>query len=438
MGSERMYYPMPDGTNKQINPFTGTEVWVVPSRINRLSLDEPASEAKPLEIHEPEDHCPFCLARALEVPPEKERLVLQGGQYEVLQHVPAEALQETRPVFRRVPNLFEIVTMDYWEKNHGYTISGHNLKWQDEYLGSPRGREHVLAMVDHKMRTMGKAARDIEALPEEAKLAMAKAFFAGSHEIIIPSRHYRADAQKVSDLYSAGEMTPDEHFQYMKFTIRAMNDIYEKNRYVRYISVFQNWLSAAGASFEHLHKQMVGLDEWGLSVEKEVELLQQNGNIYNEKVVNFACYHNFVVAENDYAIAFSDMGHRYPSLAVYSKSRHGRPGEHTDQELRGFSDLVHACHAASGSQTSCNEEWYYAPRDAYHVMPWHILVKWRITTHAGFEGGTRIYINPTSPRHLRDRIVPRLYDLRDRGRVAEFKIAEECGAKPNCLLYNRS
>lgn len=433
-----MYFTMPDGTIKQVNPFTGTEVWVVPSRSNRFSLDETGPEPKPLEHRDPEDHCPFCVARMLETPPEKERLVFQNNQYQVLQHVPVKALNETHPVFRRVPNLFEIVTMDYWEKNHGYTIAGHNLKWQDEYLANPEGRAHVLGMVDHKLRTMGKAKKEVEALTEEAKLAMAKAFFAGCHEIVIPSRHYMAGAERVTDLYSSGRMTPEEHFQYMKFTIRAMDDIYDKNRYVRYISVFQNWLSGAGATFEHLHKQLVGLDEWGTSVEREVELLQQNQNIYNEKVVNFACYHNFVLAENDHAIAFSDMGHRYPTLAVYSKSRHGRPGEHTPEELRGFSDLVHACHAAAGNRISSNEEWYYAPRDAFHVMPWHILIKWRVTTHAGFEGGTRIYINPTSPRHLRDIMIPRLYDLRDRSLVAQFKIGEECAAAPNCLSYNRS
>jgi galactose-1-phosphate uridylyltransferase len=153
--------------------------------------------------------------------------------------------------------------------------------------------------------------------------------------------------------------------------------------------------------------------------------------------VNFACYHNFVVAENDHAIAFSDLGHRYPTLAIYSKSRHSRPGEHTEEELRGFSEVVHACHCASGPQTSSNEEWYYAPRDTLAVMPWHILLKWRIFMHAGFEGGTRIYINPLSPAQLRDIVVAQLADVRDKGLIAPLRVGEECAAQPNCLLYNR-
>jgi galactose-1-phosphate uridylyltransferase len=62
-------------------------------------------------------------------------------------------------------------------------------------------------------------------------------------------------------LKSSGDMTPEEHYQYIDFTIDAKEDIYLSNRYVRYVSVFQNWLRPAGASFDHLHKQL-GLDEW--------------------------------------------------------------------------------------------------------------------------------------------------------------------------------
>ena len=234
---------------------------------------------------------------------------------------------------------------------------------------------------------------------------------------------------------SSGELTPEEHAEYLKFTIRAMEDIYENNRYVRYISVFQNWLKDAGASFDHLHKQLVALDEWGTSVENELDMVKDNPNIYNEYATNFASYHNLVIAENDHAIAFADIGHRFPTIAVYSKSESVFPSELVEDELRGFSNLVHACHKAMGSSLTCNEEWYYTPRDAIVYMPWHILIKWRISVSAGFEGGTKIYINPISPVDLRDLMVPRLYELRDKKVIDGFKIAEECILKPNPLKY---
>jgi hypothetical protein len=69
-------------------------------------------------------------------------------------------------------------------------------------------------------------------------------------------------------------------------------------------------------------------------------------------------------------------------------------------------------------------------------MPWRILIKWRVSTAAGFEGGTRIYVNTIDPEALRDRVVPRLFQLKNEGQIAAMKIAFECACTPNCLRYN--
>jgi hypothetical protein len=69
-------------------------------------------------------------------------------------------------------------------------------------------------------------------------------------------------------------------------------------------------------------------------------------------------------------------------------------------------------------------------------MPWRILIKWRVSTPAGFEGGTRIYVNTIDPESLRDRVVPRLFQLKNEGKIALMNIAFECACIPNCLRYN--
>ena len=102
-----------------------------------------------------------------------------------------------------------------------------------------------------------------------------------------------------------------------------------------------------------------------------------------------------------------------------------------------MSDLIHACHAATGTDVPCNEEWYHKPPDVDVPMPWRVLIKWRVSTPAGFEGGTKIYVNTLDPESLRDRVVPRLFQLRAQGRIAPMmKIATECPCVPNCLRYN--
>ncbi len=433
------YVVMKDGTIKQVNPFTGTEVWYIPGRGNKPDPNARPPEARRIERHEPEDFCNFCEKFYLNTTPEKLRLIRKpDGTFEYLEHLAPSELNKTRPLFRRISNLFEIVSTDYWKQNYDYRLPDHLVEWKNRYLSDSEGVQHVLQVLHLKLKLSRMTERQIEQMPIEEKFRMADAFFGGCHELVIGGRHFRDGAEYDTDLWSSGEMTPDEHYRFFRFTIRTAKDIYDMNRYVRYISIFQNWLAPAGASFNHIHKQLVALDEWGISVQREVNLVRMNPNIYNEYAANFASYHNLVFAENEHALAFVSIGHRSPTLAIYSKSCNCRPEEHTHEEIRGFSDLVHACHAAMGNSIPCNEEWYYLPRDAVERIPWHILIKWRTNTPAGFEGGTKIYTNTLSPTEMRDIIVPQLYKYRAEGRINVQYIATECPARANCLEYYKT
>ncbi len=423
---------MKDGTIKQINPFTGTEVWNVPGRGSKPITNEIPSTAKKLEKKKKEDYCNFCETKYINTPPEKERLVKDGKKYYTITGLLPAELEKTTPVFRRIPNLFEIVTMDYWKKNFGYKHPKEIEDAKTAYMNDKQGREHVTHIVDMKLKLLG---RDPEKISMEEKLEIADAFFAGGHELIVGHKHYIEGAEYDSQLCNSGELTPEEHFQYIKFTIRGVQNIYKNNRYVRYVTVFQNWLRPAGASFDHLHKQLVALDEWGVALERERAQIRQNPNIYNEMAANLAIYHNLVIAENEYAIAFSDIGHRFPTVAIFYKGDHVRLDEMEDSELKGFSDVVHAVHNALTNQIATNEEWYYTPKDSVDIIPWHIMIKMRTNIPAGFEGGTKIYINPINPYDLRDKVITRLYELRRAKKIGEIKIGEECSSSPNPLKY---
>jgi len=432
------YVSMKDGTIKQVNPFTGTEVWFIPGRGNKPEPGARPASAREIEVHSPEDYCNFCRKFYQNTPPEKARLVRdRNGEYHYREQLPDSDLDQEIPLFRRISNLFEIVSTNYWKENYGYVLSDKNQDWKNRYLSDNEGVQHVLQVLNLKLKLSKMSEKQIEQMPIEEKFKMADAFFGGCHELVIGGRHFRDEAVYDTDLWSSGAMTPEEHYHFFQFTINAARDIYENNRYVRYISIFQNWLAPAGASFNHIHKQLVALDEWGISVQREVELVRQNPNIYNEYASNFASYHNLVFAENEHAIAFVSVGHRSPTMAVYSKSRNCRPEEHSPEELRGFSNLVHACHVAMGSGIPCNEEWYYLPLDSIERIPWHILIKWRTNTPAGFEGGTKIYTNTLSPTEMRDIMVPHLYKLRDEGKIEVQYIATECPAKANSLKYHQ-
>ncbi|AKK09156.1 DUF4921 family protein [Corynebacterium testudinoris] len=427
---------MADGTVKQVNPFSGTEVWTVPGRGNR-PLATPAKDPQPLPDGDKTHACSFCADTPLATPPEKARMVRDAdGGWSIVRGLLPEQLNDTEAQFRRVPNLFEIVAYDYWVKNYGFLMDTDTIERKAAYLADPIGRQHVLDIVRTRLRAGGRDA-DLADLTDDALLDLSDGYFAGGHDVIIGRRHFIDGAGYDNQLASSGTLTPEEHYGFIAFTIDAIEDLYRRNRYAPYVVAFQNWLAPAGASFDHLHKQLVAIDERSVQAEMEISRLRNNANMYNEWGVDFAGYRNLIIAENDHAVVTAGIGHRYPTLTVYSRSAAPEPWLQTPSEVRCMSDLIHACHAAVGPDVACNEEWHHKPIDLDIPMPWRVNIKWRMSTVAGFEGVSKIYVNTLSPTDVRDRVVPALYRLRDEGSIApDIKIATECSAERNSLLYN--
>jgi hypothetical protein len=69
------------------------------------------------------------------------------------------------------------------------------------------------------------------------------------------------------------------------------------------------------------------------------------------------------------------------------------------------------------------------------AMPWRINLKWRVSTLAGFEGGTKINVNTISPFTLRQTMVDALIGLRASGRIGPMAIGDECSHRTGVLRY---
>ncbi|WP_345803276.1 DUF4921 family protein [Microbacterium sp. AZCO] len=415
---------LPDGTVKQVGPLTGTRVWTVPGRASR-PIEMPRDDTRTLAKGEATRLCAFCEDRYLETTPEKSRLV--GDDYAELRRVPASRLFDTVAEFRRFGNLFEIVSAEYWREDHGFRQPASVVAWADEYLADPAGRAHI-----ERLATVRAAATGASPSIEEAALDLV----GGSHDVVVARRHVVDGAKTDDELVSSGLLTPREHAEYFAFTVRALDEIAKAQPHAAYVAVFQNWLLPAGASFEHLHKQLVAIDEHGPQVDHELRLLSGDRRLYQHAIADLAVDKGLVVAANDHAVAFAGVGHRYPAFEVYSRSTANLPSEHSAAEVRGMSDLVHALHAATGVHVPTNEEWHYRPPGAPWPMPWRIVLKWRISNPAGFEGGTKIYVNTIDPWELRRRAVAELTRLRLDGRVADgIRIGDECRPEDARLRY---
>lgn len=463
-----------DGTVKQLSPFTGTEVWTVPGRANR-PLRLPQVEVRPLTPHMHTHTCAFCSGRYLETPPEYARIVRfasvkdddaasadagarttgsgnagsaaagartkasganarlganagAGDTWHTFFGLLPEYLDQSVAEFRRIPNLFEILPFNYWQANYGFKLPERCRDRLENYLADAAGYEHLRAIVSAKLRASGAGDAEIADLNLSDIRRHSAGFFGGSHDVLVARRHWRDDAVDTTGLAGSATLSVSEHRVWTQWAVNAMHAQYLQNKHVKYVAVFQNWLRPAGASFDHLHKQVVGVDSLGASLQAEIARVNANGNIYRA-FVDWAYRAGLVVAANDGAVALAGVGHRYPSLEVYSTGPVSEPWLMEPEQVDAVSDLAHALHQATGTQVPLNEEWHYRAPGVAKEMPWRVVLKWRVSTLAGFEGATKIYLNTIDPRSLRERVVRELQQLRtsQAGALAPgIRIGDEC------------
>lgn len=473
-----------DGTVKQLSPFTGTEVWTVPGRANR-PLRLPQVEVRPLTPHMHTHTCAFCSGRYLETPPEYARIVRfasvkdddaasadagarttgsgnagsaaagartkasganarlgantrAGDSWHTFFGLLPEYLDQSVADFRRIPNLFEILPFNYWQANYGFELPERCRDRLENYLADAAGYEHLRAIVSAKLRASGAGDAEIAELNLSDIRRHSAGFFGGSHDVLVARRHWRDDAVDTTGLAGSATLSVTEHRVWTQWAVNAMHAQYLQNKHVKYVAVFQNWLRPAGASFDHLHKQVVGVDSLGASLQAEIARVNANGNIYRD-FVDWAYRAGLVVAANDGAVALAGVGHRYPSLEVYSTGPVCEPWLMEPEQVDAVSDLVHALHQATGTQVPLNEEWHYRAPGVAKEMPWRVVLKWRVSTLAGFEGATKIYLNTIDPRSLRARVVRELEQLRasQAGALATgIRIGDEC--EQPYLQYGRA
>lgn len=438
----RALVKLADGTVKQRNQLTGTQVWTVPGRGHR-PLAKPQINPTPITAKDYTCTCAFCSDRYLETPPEKSRVILSSDElppsktvtaegFRILEGLSAEELDKYPADFRRIPNLFEIVSYQYWNLNYGHEPSDRQRQHMAEYLSTRTGYDHILRVVRAKLHQYGMEDAEIDALNESEMLGQASSFFSGGHDLIVANRHFVPGATDSSQLASAGTLTPDEHYAYTAYTARTLRDLYDLNPAVKYVATFQNWLKPAGASFDHLHKQLVAIDEYPVQISQERERVRKEPDIYHT-ILKIRATRGLILAQNEDAIAMAGVGHRYPTIAVWPLGQAGNPWDVGERKMRAVSDILQAVHAATGADVPCNEEWYHRPLSISTPMRWRILLKWRISTLAGFEGGTRIYLNTIDPWGIYKRIVPRLKELRAAGKIADMRIGEETKVLPSDL-----
>jgi UDPglucose--hexose-1-phosphate uridylyltransferase len=220
----------------------------------------------------------------------------------------------------------------------------------------------------------------------------------GAHEVIIESPRHIADVIELD--------TPQ--FAAVLGVYRDRLRHWAADGRLRHAIVFKNSGSAAGASLQHVHSQLIALPYVPAAVQAEID---GAGRFYAAHGRCAFC--DLIERELRAGARLVQQSHGYVALSAYAgrqpyetlilpASHAARFDELDDDALLGLTqillDLLRRLNA-QGDRLAYNLILHTAPFDAAHARAyhWHWELIPRTAQWAGFELGAAVYINPVAP-----------------------------------------
>ena len=220
----------------------------------------------------------------------------------------------------------------------------------------------------------------------------------GAHEVVIETPEHSRDLSELTD----AEVTE------VLFAFKArVLDLRNDQRF-RYILIFKNHGSAAGATLEHTHSQLIALPVTPRQVADEIDGARRHHEhrercIYCDIVGQERKDRSRVVHENEEFVVFEPWAPRSPFETWIVPRRHESNFEAEPKERLAL--------AAQALRTTLAKLMAGLGRPAYNFMihtnplrdassasyHWHIEVVPALTQVAGFEWGSGFHINPVPP-----------------------------------------
>lgn len=221
----------------------------------------------------------------------------------------------------------------------------------------------------------------------------------GVHEVIIegPDHDLELPAYK-----------PEHAVQVFK-TWRQRYLQHARDERLAYVQIFKNYGTEAGASLQHPHSQLIATPLIPTAVREEIRraeeyLEEKESCLYCDLLDAELSQGTRVVAFNKHFLAFCPFASRFPfETWIFPRQHQPSFGDITDEQLEDLAsilqDLLDRLHK-SLDNPPFNLVLRTAPlHEATPAYHWHLQLLPRLTTVAGFEWGTDIYINPTPPEH---------------------------------------
>lgn len=223
--------------------------------------------------------------------------------------------------------------------------------------------------------------------PEAASNAL------GRHEVLIESANHDDDWSSL----------PTVHLAQVLFAVGERVREWSTDPRSQQIQVFKNVGTRAGATLAHPHMQLLSMNYLPLRIVDEMKALEQVGSPYHLPQLQDLM---LIVEHNISWMTYCPPVSRVPYEMCIVPPEH-KPFQHLSfDELLGLAthlqSTFHRLEAAVG-KISHNVIWRLPPHYHDHIA-WRIEILPRMTTFAGLELGTGLYVNPIRPevaaRHL--------------------------------------
>lgn len=232
----------------------------------------------------------------------------------------------------------------------------------------------------------------------------------GAHEVIIESQKH-------------DEHLPDmsaDHIQRVLVSYRTrLNDLKKDTRF-KYVLIFKNYGSAAGASLSHPHSQLIATPITPRTVAGELVSAQEHfllkeRCIFCDIINQELKAKERIVYQDSHFVVFMPYASRFPfeMMVAPMPQKHSHDfGETTDDDLfhlsmvlknilgrlrKGLNDPAYNFLIHTAPNVNANEKGVFYWSTLKKDWHWHIEIIPRLTKKAGFEWGTGFYINPTPP-----------------------------------------
>lgn len=220
----------------------------------------------------------------------------------------------------------------------------------------------------------------------------------GAHEVIIENPDHNKELCDISD-YDVEKVI----WAYRNRSLDLRGD-----KRIKYILIFKNYGSTAGATLEHPHSQLIALPIIPKRVNEE---LHWSGRYYEyrERCIFCDILHQEIderariVVENKSFVAFAPFVSRFPfEISIFPKIHCADFGHIQKEEISDLARILRETLLRikfALKDPAYNYIIHTSPietreRDDYH---WHIEIMPRLGRTAGFEWGTGFYLNQTPP-----------------------------------------